>query len=29
MAKYEEKNEDNVRKQLLDFAKDSSNGDDT
>ena len=28
MAKYEEKNEDNVRKQLLDFAKDSSNGDD-
>ena len=27
MAKYEEKNEDNVRKQLLDFAKDLSNGD--
>ena len=27
MAKYEEKNEDGIRKKLLDFAKESSNGD--
>lgn len=27
MAKYEEKNEDGIRKQLLDFAKESSNRD--
>ena len=27
MAKYEERDEDGIRKQLLDFAKESSNGD--